>query len=98
MDEWETLRRNAKRVEGVLEEKVGAYSRLAQRMHSGGPRLVLLRCAVPRFYRIFIPRFTKIYHCRACTTPLRHPPSDATNATGSILSRCCCLWIITFHV
>ena len=49
MDEWETLRRNAKRVEGVLEEKVGAYSRLAQRMHSGGPRRVLLRCAVPRF-------------------------------------------------
>ena len=53
MDEWETLRRNAKRVEGVLEEKVGAYSRLAQRMHSGGPRRVLLRCVVPRFYRIF---------------------------------------------
>lgn len=33
-DEWEALRRQAKKIEGVLEEKVNAYSRLAQRMHS----------------------------------------------------------------
>lgn len=34
MAEWEALRREAKKIESVLEEKVGAYSRLAQRMHS----------------------------------------------------------------
>lgn len=34
MAEWEALRRQAKKVESVLEEKVGEYSRLAQRMHS----------------------------------------------------------------
>ena len=33
-DEWETLRKRAKKVERVLEEKVSAYARLAQRMHS----------------------------------------------------------------
>mmetsp|Transcript_21475 Transcript_21475/g.48483 ORF Transcript_21475/g.48483 Transcript_21475/m.48483 type:complete len:222 (+) Transcript_21475:143-808(+) len=33
-DEWENLRRQAKKIERVLEEKVSAYSRLAQRMHS----------------------------------------------------------------
>jgi len=33
-EDWETLRRQAKQIEGVLEEKVSAYSRLAQRMHS----------------------------------------------------------------
>lgn len=32
--DWETVRRQAKKVERVLEEKVSAYSRLAQRMHS----------------------------------------------------------------
>jgi len=33
-DEWESLRRQAKKIERLLEEKVSAYSRLAQRMHS----------------------------------------------------------------
>lgn len=33
-DEWEGLRRQAKKIEGVLEERVGAYVRLAQRMGS----------------------------------------------------------------
>lgn len=33
-DEWESLRRQAKKIERVLEEKVSAYSRLGQRMNS----------------------------------------------------------------
>lgn len=32
--EWESLRRQAKKIEGLLEEKVSGYSRLAQRNHS----------------------------------------------------------------
>ena len=33
-DEWEALRKQAKKYERVLEERVSAYSRLAQRMHA----------------------------------------------------------------